>query len=209
MRRLKIGGVRYQILKKSLGDGSAVEDNLHRGQIVIEKYQAPAARWQSMWFGALAVMRYTYGLDELSDKTLRQLAKGISDVIFINGDLRKCKEFLSIGSTYYLVEDVSVEKMREYCRYHITDAKGDQPWGVINYAMGAVKLRNDQTPDLRWGSLWHETVHGICDDRGIRFSRRHRRNEVITEIVAQFVTQILEDNPWVVYPLTPEGRPVV
>lgn len=186
-RKIKIGGITYDITKQKLEDNNYIEVDQGNTRIILEKFCVPALRWQGLWLGVIWILDVTHNWR--LKRRIYPLVHGITDVLARNGDLRKTyMKGVLIGSLYYRVEHIANDQMQAGVLSNCKD--GVHAWGWINHAQGVIKLNEEQSEQACWATVWHEVIHGISMDRDITIG------EALTESLAQSIIQVLRDNPW-------------
>jgi hypothetical protein len=202
VKRIKVGGIYYSVSRKKFEDPDQIVDiSEYLTYIHLNRYTSTSVRWHGVWFGILTIFNKNHSW-KLSDEVLFHLSKGLVDVLFTNGDLRKSPEHIAVGSTYYCVRYTEPKEVQKYFSEWCKKVE-DAPFGVMSRSISAILINNIQNTEAQWVTLWHEVIHAIAFDRQIDLS------EEVVESVAQSIVQIIVDNPALIFPVDKSSKSVV
>lgn len=68
--------------------------------------------------------------------------------------------------------------------------------GHIIYALSEIRLDDDLGPQARRQTIWHEVLHGILTQAGVK-----KHDEATIEALTYGLMDVLQNNPWLATPV--------
>lgn len=88
---------------------------------------------------------------------------------------------LRIGAVDYKIQ----------CVERLTDEGAQRFYGLHHLTTSLIEIDAEQGPQNAWNTLWHETLHAVCDAAGIE---KHP-DENIIRALSEGICGALRDNP--------------